>query len=133
MRISDWSSDVCSSDLRRLGAIRLASGPDADAGPGAIAAALLDGIRAHGLDLLPWSDTALALRERAHFAADHGGADLALDDASLLDRADQWLGPLLTGKRRLDQIEPGALTDALSGIIGRAEEDKSELQQIMRL
>src|SRR3546814_13267548 len=76
MRISDWSSDVCSSDL-------------------------------HGLDLLPWSDTALALRERAHFAADHGGADLALDDASLLDRADQWLGPLLTGKRRLDQIEPG--------------------------
>src|SRR3546814_9062595 len=68
MRISDWSSDVCSSDL-----------------------------------------TALALRERAHFAADHGGADLALDDASLLDRADQWLGPLLTGKRRLDQIEPGEI------------------------
>ncbi|WP_119035478.1 ATP-dependent helicase HrpB [Hephaestia caeni] len=103
---------------RRLGAIRLASGPDGDADPDAIAAALLGGIRTHGLDLLPWSDAALALRERAHFAADHGGADLALDDASLLDRADQWLGPLLTGKRRLDQIEPGALTDALRGIIG---------------
>lgn len=103
---------------RRLGAIRLASGPDADAAPDAIAATLLAGVRTHGLDLLPWSDAALALRERAHFAADHGGADLRLDDESLLDRADQWLAPLLAGKRRLDQIDAGALGDALRGIIG---------------
>ncbi|MCM8731880.1 ATP-dependent helicase HrpB [Hephaestia sp. GCM10023244] len=103
---------------RRLGAIRLASGPDSDARSDEIAAALLDGVRAHGLDLLPWSDTALALRARAQFAAQHGGADLRLDDASLLDRADQWLTPLLTGKRRLDQVDSGALTDALRGVIG---------------
>ncbi|HVI99247.1 MAG TPA: ATP-dependent helicase HrpB [Sphingomonas sp.] len=103
---------------RRLGAIRLASGPDADADPDTIAAALLEGVRTHGLDRLPWSEGALALRERAHFAADHGGADLALDGAALLDRADQWLAPLLAGKRRLDQIDAGALGDALRGIIG---------------
>jgi ATP-dependent helicase HrpB len=103
---------------RRLGALRLASGPDAEADPEEIAAALLDGIRTHGLDLLPWGDAALALRERAHFAAEHGGETLALDDASLLARADEWLGPLLAGKRRLDQIAPSALADALRGIIG---------------
>ena len=103
---------------RRLGAIRLASGPDAAADPASIAAALLDGVRANGLDMLPWSDAATALRHRAAFAAAHGGADLELDDAALLARADEWLAPLLEGKRRLSSIDPGALTDALRGIVG---------------
>ena len=102
---------------RRLGALRLSSGPDANADPEAIAAALLDGVRTHGLARLPWSDAALALRHRAAFAAGHGGADLALDDAALLARADEWLSPLLTRVRRLDAIDSGALTDALRGLI----------------
>ncbi|MEG3177359.1 ATP-dependent helicase HrpB [Sphingomonas sp. RB3P16] len=103
---------------RRLGALRLSSGPDPQADPAAIAAALLDGLRVHGLARLPWSDTALALRHRAGFAQAHGGAELALDDAALLARADEWLAPLLAGKRRLDAIEAGALTEALRTLIG---------------
>ncbi|MFD1843381.1 ATP-dependent helicase HrpB [Sphingomonas qilianensis] len=103
---------------RRLGAIRLASGPDSAAEPAAIAAALGEGLRTHGLGLLPWSDAALALRHRAAFAAQHGGSDVALDDAALLARADEWLVSLLDGKRRLSAIEPGALTDALRNLIG---------------
>ncbi|WP_010162179.1 ATP-dependent helicase HrpB [Sphingomonas sp. PAMC 26617] len=103
---------------RRLGALRLSSGPDSNADPEAIAAALLAGITLHGLDRLPWSDATQALRHRAAFAAAHGGAALALDDASLLARADEWLVPLLEGKRRLDAIDSGALTDALRGVIG---------------
>ena len=103
---------------RRLGALRLSSGPDAQADPDAIAAALLDGARTHGLALLPWSDAALALRHRAAFAAAHGGADVALDDAALLARADEWLASLVVGKRRLDAVDPGALTDALRTLIG---------------
>jgi ATP-dependent helicase HrpB len=103
---------------RRLGAIRLASGPDSGAAPETIAAALRKGVQEHGLSLLPWSESAEALRRRAAFAAQHGGADIALDDAALLMRADEWLAPLLEGKRRLDQIAPGALTDALRNLIG---------------
>jgi len=103
---------------RRLGAIRLASGPDGTADATDIAAALLDGIRTHGLGQLPWSEAALALRHRATFAAEHGGAELALDDASLLARADEWLAPVLDGKRKLSAIDSGALTDALRTIIG---------------
>ena len=103
---------------RRLGALRLSSGPDANADSAAIAAALLDGLRTHGLARLPWSDAAQALRHRAAFAAAHGGADLALDDEALLARADEWLVPVLDGRRRLDAIEPGMLTDALRGVIG---------------
>ncbi|OQW44126.1 MAG: ATP-dependent helicase HrpB [Proteobacteria bacterium SG_bin6] len=102
---------------RRLGAIRLASGQDDGAAPEAIAAALLEGVRENGLALLPWSESALALRARAAFAALHGGPP-ALDDAALIERLDDWLPPLLAGKRRLDAIAPEALTDALKGLLG---------------
>ncbi|WP_034159934.1 ATP-dependent helicase HrpB [Sphingomonas sp. ERG5] len=103
---------------RRLGAIRLSGGPDSAADPAEISAALLKGVSDHGLAQLPWSDVALSLRHRTDFAAAHGGADLALDDASLLARADEWLAPLLEKKRRLDAIEAGALTEALRTLIG---------------
>ncbi|MEO5865628.1 MAG: ATP-dependent helicase HrpB [Sphingomonas sp.] len=106
---------------RRLGAIRLSSGPDPHADPALVTAALLDGVREHGLALLPWSDTARGLRARATFAAAHGGHEIALDDDTLLARADEWLAPLLPGQRRLDQIDPAALTDALRAIIGWEE------------
>ena len=95
----------------RLGAIRLASGPDGDADPAAVRQALIEGVRAHGLDLLPWNDGARSLRARAAFA----GND-ALSDDKLLADVDDWLGPLV--ERRLDRIAPGALTDALRTILG---------------
>lgn len=97
---------------RRLGSIRLSSGPDASADPATIERALLDGVRDHGLHLLPWSEGAQALRLRAGFAG------VAMDDAALLEQLDDWLPPLLAGRRRLDGIAPGALTDALRGLIG---------------
>ncbi len=103
---------------RRLGAIRLGGGPEANVDPTALSAALLEGLRTHGLGLLPWSDAALALRQRAAFAAAHGAPELALDDAALLAQSPAWLEPLLAGKRRLDQIDGAALADALRGLIG---------------
>lgn len=93
---------------RRLGAIVLASGPDADVDPQALAAALVDAVRAHGLACLPWSAAALALRQRAEFA----GFD-ELSDAVLIEALDGWFAPLAVGKRRLSDIGPQALLDAL--------------------
>lgn len=98
---------------RRLGAIRLSSGPDSDADPDQIAAALLDGVRDHGLHLLPWSDTADALRTRAAYA----NLD-TLSDQSLLADLDEWLAPILIGKRRLDAVPAEALTQALQNRLG---------------
>jgi ATP-dependent helicase HrpB len=97
---------------RRIGAIRLSSGPDPQADPAVLAAALVEGVRGHGLALLPWSDAAAALRTRASFAG------VPLDDAMLLERLDEWLPPLVAGRRRLDAIAPGALTEALRQLIG---------------
>ena len=44
---------------------RCRAGPTRNADPAAIAAALLEGVRAHGLALLPWGEAATALRDRA--------------------------------------------------------------------
>ncbi len=95
----------------RLGAIRLASGPDAAADRAEIEAALLEGVRKYGLALLPWPDSAKALRTRAAYA----GID-ALSDEALIERLHDWLPPLLSGKRRLDSVE--GLTNALEGLLG---------------
>ena len=103
---------------RRLGAIRLSSGPDPAPDQGAIEQALLDGVREHGLDLLPWDDRAVQLRHRAAFAHRFDPAIAALDDAMLSDRIDEWLAPLLAGKRKLGDIAGGALATALEQLLG---------------
>jgi ATP-dependent helicase HrpB len=103
---------------RSLGAITLSEGRDEAAAPTEIEAALLEGVRAHGLGLLPWSDGAWALRRRAAFARPHDPALPDLSDAALLGALDEWLPLLLAGKRRLSDVDPGALTGTLDAMLG---------------
>jgi ATP-dependent helicase HrpB len=110
------TGSVSPTRSRRLGAIRLVSGPDPNPDPAAIAAALVEGVAEHGLHLLPWNDEAAALRARAAFAADPAVADLS-DDA-LRARLDEWLAPLTQGRRRLSDIGGGALVQALQNLLG---------------
>lgn len=98
---------------RHLGAITLAKGQDSTASPDAIAQALLEAVRTHGLTILPWPPSVDRLRTRAHWA----GLD-AVTDAALLASLDLWLAPLLTGKRRLSDMDEGAWGNALRGLIG---------------
>ena len=99
---------VTTTRERRLGSLKLSSGPDSAADPVEIAAALLEGVRARGLALLPWTHAARTLQTRAGYA----GLTVLTDEA-LLAELDDWLPPLLAGKRRLDAIEAGGLHDAL--------------------
>jgi len=78
-----------------------------------VVAALVDGVRQGGLALLPWSEAAQSLRMRADFA----GID-ALSDAALIDTLDDWLPPLLAGKRRLSDIDRSQLSGILETLIG---------------
>ena len=96
---------------RRLGAIVLSRGPADAIDPEALAVALMEGVRTHGLALLPWGEAAIALRQRAVFA----GIDLS--DQRLLSDLDLWLAPLLAGKRRLSDISPSALYGAIEGLL----------------
>ena len=103
---------------RRLGAIRLASGPDPTPDQAAIEQALLDGVREHGLQLLPWDERASQLRHRASFAGRFDKSIPALSDDELVTRTEEWLAPLLSGKRRLGDIPPAALTASLEQLLG---------------
>lgn len=42
----------------------------------------------------------------------------SISPTRLLDSLDDWLAPLLAGQRRLDAIDPGALTQALLDLLG---------------
>jgi ATP-dependent helicase HrpB len=57
------------------------------------------------------------MRERARFASAHGWTG-SLDDQTLTARLDDWLTPLLTGKRRLSQLSDADLADALRTFVG---------------
>jgi ATP-dependent helicase HrpB len=110
------TGSIAAETVTRLGAIILSRAPVA-AAPAALAAAWDAAFAEHGLALLPWDTAALGLRARIAFALEYGAALPAFDDAALFDRRDEWLLPLLTGLRRLDALAPGALADALTGLL----------------
>ena len=112
------TSSVTPTRSRRLGAIRLSSGPDPAPDQAAIEQALLDGVREHGLDLLPWDERSRQLRARAEFARNSDPSIPALDDASLVGCLEEWLAPLVADRRRLGDVPSAALTGALEGLLG---------------
>ena len=116
-RFDPASGSVLTTRSRTLGALRLQSGADPNPQAEAINATLLNGVRQHGLALLPWDETALRLRDRTMFAHAFDPAISALTDNTLLERADEWLAPLLEGKRKLSDIAPDALRSALESLL----------------
>ncbi|MDP9416057.1 MAG: ATP-dependent helicase HrpB, partial [Pseudomonadota bacterium] len=103
---------------RRLGAITLSEGQDSEAAPQAITAALVDGVRTHGLHLLPWSEGAKALRRRAAFARHFEPMLPDLSDQTLLETLDEWLPVLVAGRRKLADLDAGSLTGVLEALLG---------------
>jgi ATP-dependent helicase HrpB len=112
------AGSVTPTRSRRLGAIRLASGPDPSPDQSAIEQALLDGVREHGLQLLPWDERARQLRHRAAFASRFDASVPALDADMLSERIEEWLSPLLLGKRRLGEVPGHCLAEALEQLLG---------------
>jgi ATP-dependent helicase HrpB len=104
VRFDPATGSVRAAHGRRLGAILLSGGQDSRADPAAIEAALLEGVRGHGLGLLAWSEAAQSLRCRAEFARARDPSIPDLSDRALLARLDEWLPPLLAGKRRLADV-----------------------------
>ena len=112
------SGGVNARRVRRLGAITLKEGRDTKASPAEVEAALLEGVRGHGLGLLPWSDAAQSLRRRAAFARAHDDDVPDLGEEALAATLDDWLPPLLAGRKRLGDVDPGALSGLLDGMLG---------------
>ena len=75
-------------------------------------------IRQQGLNVLNWDEDSLALRARIQFA--HRHLDPSMPDASdecLLGRLEDWLGPFLTGVKRIQQLEKLSLLDPLMALL----------------
>jgi len=122
LRVDERLVETPSGALRgqrtlRLGELIVEEGPLTDADPRLIEAALLAEVSRRGVGALAWGEASQALRARVAFlrASDPAWPDLG--DEGLEARLDDWLTPLLQGRRALREIPPGALHDALAGLI----------------
>lgn len=118
VRFDPSSGGVEALRERRLGAIRLASGRDDQADPAMIATALVEGVREHGLALLGWPDASLSLQARAAFARANGSDMPDISMQAMAETLDEWLPPLVEGKRRLSEIGGSALHATIEGRLG---------------
>ncbi len=118
VRFDRATGGIVATRERRLGQLRLSGGPDDRPDRAAIAEALVEGVRAGGLDQLAWPEGSARLRERAAFARRFDPSLPDLSDAALIDSLDEWLPALVEGRRRLDAIPAGDLAGALEGLLG---------------
>ncbi len=138
---------VSGRKVRTLGAIELSSEKLTKLDPGTVIAARTEELRRAGLGSLPWTASAVRLRERLAFL--HGAVGEPwpqVDDESLLERSDEWIGPELgshrpdvtTALRRLlpwpaaaqfDELAPERITTPL----GSAKVDYASGRPVVRL
>ena len=111
--VTSPSGALRSQTVTRLGELLVEEGPLTDPSPRVLAASLLAEAKAKGIEALPWSDDARALRARIAFLRETDPAWPDLSAAALTDTVDDWLAPLLAGRRQLSAIPPAALRDAL--------------------
>jgi len=115
---TDSQGRISAQRVRRLARIvideRRIERPD----PALIARALTQRALGEGLGRLPWSPRTTALRDRAVFLrAGDARAWPDLSDAALAERTGDWLEPLLLGRSSLAGLDPGALDEAIRGLI----------------
>lgn len=110
----DRTADRIDAKIRRkLGAITLSVGQAGMLDPADAAAILARAVTDMGLAALPWSDAAISLRQRAHFAG-----EACLSNEALLANIGDWLLPILHGVSRLRDVPAGALYQALENRMG---------------
>jgi ATP-dependent helicase HrpB len=126
-----WDADaraVVAQRVRRFDRLvldtRMTGRPD----PARCRAALLDGVRALGLEALPWTEPQQQWRARVQalrgWMPELGLPDLS--EAALLRDLDAWLGPFLDGKSRLAQIGADELGNALHAPLDHAQRQALE-------
>ncbi len=99
---------------RRLWKLTLDGKPWDNADPAQLRAAMAQGVRQLGLDCLPWSDAATALRHRVALLAGFEPGWPDLSDATLLDTLDDWLAPYLGGMTRRPHLDRLDMAEILS-------------------
>lgn len=117
---ADGAGGILATRERRLGSLALSSGQDDSPDPDAITAALIEAARKTGIAALPFSDHARALQRRSTFARRVDPSIPDISDETLVAEMDDWLPPLLEGKRALAAVSASALTHMLDARLGWA-------------
>jgi ATP-dependent helicase HrpB len=108
--------------VTRLGALVLRTSSLAHAEPAAVASALMVGIRAAGIDALPWPEAAALLRARLQFLKQHAPeAWPDLEDNVLLLGLEDRLSLEHPVPRRLADLRAGLLLDLLTAGLDHAQ------------
>ncbi|PSQ97774.1 MAG: ATP-dependent helicase HrpB [Bacteroidetes bacterium SW_9_63_38] len=117
-----WDADARRVRARHrdeLGALVLKDGPIENPDPTTMAHAMIEGVREHGLDPLPWTDHARQLQHRIQFLHHHLGDDWPdVHDEALLETLEDWLLPHVYDMKRADDLQqlnvPQILRDRLT-------------------
>jgi ATP-dependent helicase HrpB len=126
VRFDEATRGIVAEEVRALGSIALGRRPIERPGADLVTAALVDGVRRLGLGALPWPEGAAALRGRVAFLRAQGEELPDLSDAALLETVDDWLPPVLVGKRRLEGVEPGTLMGAVEAMLDWPQRQRVE-------
>jgi ATP-dependent helicase HrpB len=110
---------VIAREERRLGALVLDHRPLPQPSPETVVAAMLEGIRAMGLECLPWTEEARQLQARLlslrHWRPEESWPDLS--DQHLLAHLEEWLAPYLNGMSRRDHLAKLNLAEILGNTL----------------
>jgi ATP-dependent helicase HrpB len=114
----DEAGRVTVRRTRKLGALRLETRRIDRPPPELLRDALVGHVRNVGVASLPWGEAAERLRGRVAFLrAQEPDAWPDLSDAGLLAVLDDWLPPVLEGRRSLGDLPAGDLDAAVRGLI----------------
>ena len=158
VRLDPATGRIAGRRVRRLGALRLSETSIAQPDAALVAAALLAHLQETGLHKLNWTPAARQLQQRLEFLRqlEVAGSSLlvagsqakangqpaisnqqpetpqwpACDEATLLAKLPEWLGPHLAGLRSLDQVQRLDLTEPLLARLPGGWPQRQELDRL---
>ncbi len=123
----DREQAVMARRERRLGALVLEDRPWPEAPEEALTQAMLEGMKAMGLNALPWSRDSNALKLRAQFIAALPGEEGLwpdLSDEGLLASLSDWLLPWLSGCTRRSHLSRLNMSHIVEALLGYERKQK---------
>lgn len=116
---------VVARQVRRLGALVLATKPLAKPSPELIQQGLLAALRRKGVDSLSWSSGTRQWQARVMLLAQHFPQDWPdVSDTALTDSLEHWLAPFLVGISRWSELQKLNLHGALNSLLDYTQQQR---------
>jgi len=111
------SKSVRGRERKKLGAILLEEKPLGRLPANLALQALMEGIRAEGLEMLPWTKASRQFQERVSFVRRYDGSWPDLADETLLESLEDWLAGYADGMKSRSDLQKLNLKDILESML----------------